>query len=133
LELRARSGGRVSLDAFMRALWERHGRARAGGVGAVERPYTQEDVKGVLAELSGDPAFAHEFFARFIEGREAVDYTTLLAHAGMLLRPADPGRAFAGTLRLRDTEGGPRIAAATPFGSPAYEAGLDRDDVIVSI
>jgi predicted metalloprotease with PDZ domain len=26
-----------------------------------------------------------------------------------------------------------RVGAATPFGAPAYEAGLDREDVIVSL
>jgi S1-C subfamily serine protease len=29
--------------------------------------------------------------------------------------------------------GGARIASSVPFGSPAYDAGLERDDVIMSI
>ena len=38
-----------------------------------------------------------------------------------------------GTLRLQDGAGGDRVGAATPFGAPAYEAGLDREDLIVSL
>ena len=38
-----------------------------------------------------------------------------------------------GLLRLEDGPGGARLNAASPFGSPAYDAGIDRDDVIVSI
>ena len=133
LSLRARSDGRVSLDTFMRALWERHGRVRPGVTGLVERPYTLDDVKAVLAEVAGEATFANEFFARYIEGRDAIDYGPLLTRAGLLWRPASPGRAFAGALRIQDTPTGPRVAAAVPFGSPAYAAGLERDDVIVSV
>ena len=38
-----------------------------------------------------------------------------------------------GAVPLRDAPRGVRVAAAVPFGSPAYAAGLERDDVIVSI
>jgi S1-C subfamily serine protease len=50
-----------------------------------------------------------------------------------VLGRATPGRAFAGNLQLQDVQGRPRVAGASPFGSPAYEAGLDRDDVILAV
>jgi S1-C subfamily serine protease len=62
-----------------------------------------------------------------------VDYESLLARAGLVLRRASPGRAFAGDLPLQDVQGRPRVRSAVPFGSPAYEAGLDRDDVILAV
>jgi predicted metalloprotease with PDZ domain len=62
-----------------------------------------------------------------------VDYTRLLARAGFVLRPAASGRGFIGAIPLRDGTRGVRIAAAVPFGSPAYAAGLERDDMIASI
>jgi predicted metalloprotease with PDZ domain len=102
-------------------------------LGYAESPYTPSDLKSTLAAVSGDPAFASEFFARYIEGRDVVDYAPLLARAGLLMRKTSPGRATAGPLRMQDSARGVRLVAATMAGSPAYEAGLDRDDVITSV
>jgi predicted metalloprotease with PDZ domain len=89
-------------------------------------------LKSALAAVS-DQAFALDFFARYIEGRDAVDYAKLLPGAGFLVRPAAPGRATAGPLRLQDGARGVRVTAAVQSGSPAYAAGLERDDVITSV
>jgi predicted metalloprotease with PDZ domain len=123
----------VTLDDYMRALWETYGRPGGRAPGYVERPYTTADLRDTLASVSGDRAFADDFFARFIQGREIVDYEGLLARAGLVLRREAPGRGFAGPLRLQDMQGRPRVIGAVPFGSPAYAAGLERDDAIVSI
>ena len=133
LMLRDRSDGRVSLDDFMRALWERYGKPGTRVAGYVETPYTSNDLKAVLASVSGDVAFANDFFARYVDGREVVDFQKLVARAGLLWRPVAPGRAYAGTLRIQETQAGARIIEEVPSGSPAYAAGLARDDVIVSI
>ena len=133
LSLRTRTDGRVTLDHFMRELWARHGAPGGRAPGVVDRPYTMDDVRAALATVSGDEAFARDFFRRYIEGRELVDYQGLLARAGIRLQPVAPGRPSAGAMQLLDSASGPRVSAATPFGSPAYEAGLDRDDVIVSL
>ena len=133
LTLRDRTDGQVTLDQYMRALWQQHGRPGGRAPGYVDRPYTVADLKGTLASVSGDARFADDFFARFIQGRDVVNYERLLARAGFVLRLASPGRAFAGQLRLQDVQGRPRVAAAVPFGSPAYQAGLERDDVILEV
>ena len=133
LTLRDRTDGQVTLDHYMRALWETHGKPGGGVPGSVDRPYTKADLKDALASVSGDASFADDFFARFIEGHEVVNYAPLLARAGFLVRPAAPGRAVAGQLRLEDAQGRPRVGGAVPFGSPAYLAGLERDDVILSV
>ena len=132
LALRDRSEGRVTLDDFMRAMWTRFGitAARAGLVAAT---YTMADVKTTLAAVSDDAAFADDFFARYIEGREVVDYARLLSRAGMTLRPTAPGRAFAGAFPLQDASRGARVNDLVPPGSPAYAAGLERGDIIMSI
>lgn len=65
LSLRDRTDGRVSLDDFMRAMWQRFGRP-GGAPGYVEKPYTMDDLRTVLVDVSGDAAFATDFFARFI-------------------------------------------------------------------
>ena len=133
LTLRDRTNGKVTLDTYMRALWQAHGKPGGKAPGYVDRPYTIADLKAALASVSGDAKFAEDFFARYIQGRDVVNYESLLARAGLVLGRASPGRAFAGDLRLQDVQGRPRVAGASPFGSPAYEAGLDRDDVILAV
>jgi len=133
LTLRERTNGAVTLDTYMRALWQAHGKPGGGLPGYVDRPYTMADLRAVLAQVSGDAAFAGAFFSRFIQGREVVDYERLLARAGLLLRHVSPGRAYAGDLQLQDVQGKPRVRGSTSFGSPAYAAGLDRDDVILAV
>ena len=133
LTLRDRTDGAITLDHYMRALWQQFGKPGGTPVGAVARPYTLDDLRTVLGTVAGDAAFADDFFARFILGREVPDYARLLARAGFVLRQVTPGRASMGTLRLQDGNGGVRVSAATPFGSPAYESGLDREDVIASL
>jgi predicted metalloprotease with PDZ domain len=133
LTLRERSGGKVSLDDFMRTMWETFGKPGGRAPGYVDHPYTIADARAVLAAVSGDAAFADDFFARFIQGREVVNYARLLSDAGLVLRPLAAQAGFAGELRLQDSPGGVRIAGAVPFGSPAYEAGLERDDIIVAV
>ena len=133
LMLRDRSDGRVTLDDFMRAMWKGFGTSAATAAGFVGATYTIADLEAALATVSGDPAFADDFFSRYIEGREVVDYERLLSRAGMTLRRAAPGRAFAGAFPLQDASGGARVTELVPPGSPAYVAGLERGDVIVSI
>jgi predicted metalloprotease with PDZ domain len=86
LTLRDRSDGRITLDDFMRALWDKFGRSASRRAGYVEKPYTAADLKATLAEVSGDAAFASQFFASYVEGREVVDYARLLSRAGLILR-----------------------------------------------
>jgi predicted metalloprotease with PDZ domain len=133
LTLRERSNGMVTLDHFMQALWQKHGKPGGKAPGYVDMPYTVADLKATLAAVAGDAAFAEDFFARFIQGHELVNYESLLARAGLVLRLASPGRGFAGQLRLRDVQGRLRVTGAAPLDSPAYRAGLDDDDVILSV
>ena len=133
LTLRERSGGTVTLDDFMRAMWEKFGKPGGHAPGYVDRPYTMTDAKAVLAAVAGDAAFADDFFSRFIQGHEIVDYARLLSDAGLVSRPRAPQAGFAGDLLLQDAPGGVRVAGAVLVGSPAYQAGLERDDVITAI
>lgn len=133
LTLRERGGGKATLDDFMRAMWVKFGKPGGYAPGYVDRPYTIADAKDVLAQVSGDAAFADDFFARYIQGHEVVDYSRLLARAGLVTRPRQPQTGYAGDLRLQDAPNGVRITAPTPVGSPAYHSGLERDDIITAI
>jgi predicted metalloprotease with PDZ domain len=129
LTLRTRTDGRVSLDDYMRAMWRSHGKP-GGRPGYVDRPYTMDDAEARLAEVSGDPAFAREFFAKYVRGREAADYARLLQDAGFVLRLRRPNRASLGNVHFEESGGGVRVAAPPAIGSPAYVAGLDVHDEV---
>ena len=133
LTLRERSGGKTTLDDFMRMLWTRHGRSQAARPGYVATPYTMADLEAALASVAGDTVFADRFFSRFIQGHDVVDYAALLARFGFVMRQAAPATGHAGQLRLQEVQGRPRVISAVPFGSPAYAAGLERDDVILAV
>ena len=123
----------LTLDDYMRFLWERFGRAGGVAPGVVDRPYTLADARAALAELTNDQIFADDFFDRYVEGHDVIDYAPLLERAGLVLQPLAPGRTWLGAPRLRFDGGGARITAPVRFGSPLYDAGVERDDVLVSI
>jgi predicted metalloprotease with PDZ domain len=133
LTLRDRSDGRVTLDDYMRAMWTRFGTSAARSAGLVEATYTVADLKTTLATVADDATFANDFFASYIEGGDVVDYARLVARAGFVLRSTAPERGFAGAIPLQDAPRGARVSELVPAGSPAYAAGLERGDVIVSI
>jgi predicted metalloprotease with PDZ domain len=132
LALRDHTNGRASLDDYMKALWQAHGKPGGPAPGLVAAPYTLRDARDRLAEVS-DRAFADAFFDRHIEGRALPDYRRLLARAGLVLRPARPGRAWIGSAALEPASGGLRLVEAARFGTPLYQAGLDRDDLIEAL
>jgi predicted metalloprotease with PDZ domain len=133
LTLRVRTDSQVTLDDFMRAMWRTHGKPGGPAPGLVGKPYAIADAKARLAEVTKDQAFADDFFRRYIEGTERIDYAALLQHAGFLLRKRNPGAASLGQLRL-DKKGDTMVLVGpTIIGSPAYAAGLDQDDELLSI
>ncbi len=133
LSLRDRTDSRISLDDYMRALWRKFGKPGGPAPGLVARPYTMQDLRDTLAEVSEDKAFADRFFDRFIEGRDVVDYATLLARAGAVLRRRHPGRGWIGNLGLDRDGDGVKIGRLVAPGTPAYTAGLEQDDVISAV
>jgi predicted metalloprotease with PDZ domain len=132
LTLRDRTEGRVTLDDYMKAMWRVHGRPGGSREGYVDRPYTMMDAEARLAEVS-DPAFAREFFSRYIQGHDVADYSKLLMRAGLVLRKQNPGRAWWGNIRFEFRDGGVHIATPPAFDTPIYLSGLDVGDELKQI
>ena len=133
LTLRDRSDGKMTLDDYMRAMWRVHGKPGGSREGYVDRPYTSEDAEARLAEVSGDAAFARDFFDRYVRGREAADYRRLLERAGFVVRKRDAGRAWWGDIKIESRSDGARISALVPANAPAYAAGIDQDDTLLQL
>ena len=132
LSLRDRTNGKVTLDDFMRAMWKTHGKPGGAQPGLVARPYSLADVRDRLAEVSGDRAFADDFYRRYMIGREVVDYARLLQRAGIVLRKRNAGRGWAGDLRAA-ADAANRIGNLQAPGTPVYQANLEQNDTIVDV
>ncbi len=115
----------ITLDTYMQAAWKNFGQP--------EKPYNIPDLENLLATVTKDPAFASDFFRKHIYGKEAADYKTLLAQAGMSLRAANAGKASLGFVSLGFSSNGALLQTSTFVNSPLYRAGLDREDVIQQI
>jgi predicted metalloprotease with PDZ domain len=73
------------------------------------------------------------YFKRYIEGRDVVDYAPLLAKAGMLLRPAAPGRATLGAIAMSYDSTGANIGFPTLEGTAWYRAGIENGDKLIEL
>jgi predicted metalloprotease with PDZ domain len=135
LDLRLRSEFNKTLDDYMRQLWLTHGKP--------EKAYNVADLQNVLAKVT-NPAFAADFFKRYINGTEKNDYAFLLDKAGFMVRKLQAGKAWIGQLggmQMRGRSGQARTAGAenegipvtspTQMGTPLYKAGIDAGDVIL--
>src|SRR3954471_9275957 len=149
LSLRDRSGGKVSLDDYMRAMWLAHGKPGGPSPAIIAKPYTLKDARARLAEVSGDQKFATDFFEKYIEGRELPNYEKLFARVGLMLRKRNPGvgwvglmdQSFGGGGRGRraaapgaggSTAAGVRVPGLVNWGTPAFQAGIEEGDVMTA-
>jgi predicted metalloprotease with PDZ domain len=121
LAIRERFPGK-SLDDWMRAVWHRHA--------DINQPYTLEDLQACLAEATGSLEFAELIFKRHINGREPLDFESLLLPAGLKLQKAHPGKPWIGSDRVEPSSQGVKLVDAALRGSPLYAAGLDQGDEI---
>lgn len=133
LSLRDRSNGTITGDAFMNALWAQFGRPGQKEPGKVSTPYSIDGLKESLAKVSNDRGFANDFFSKFIEGRDVVDYAALLSRAGFVMRKRNAGRAFAGQVNLQPGGSGLRVGSLVPWESALYKAGVAQDDQLLML
>jgi predicted metalloprotease with PDZ domain len=133
LSLRDRSNGKVTADDYMRALWARFGKPGQKEPGRVATPYTIDGLKETLASVSGDRAFANDFFAKYIEGKDVVDYAKLLARAGLIMRKQVQGRPFVGRVPLSPSGSALKVGSLVPWESALYKAGVAQDDQLIEL
>lgn len=124
LDLELRQRFNQSLDTYMQAVWKQFGKT--------EVPYTIDGLQSVLSKLTNDE-FGRSFFSRYIYGHERIDYAPLLAKAGFVVKKANAGQAWIGTVRYTETDKGLQISSNTLLGTPLYDAGLDIDDLVTAL
>ncbi len=116
LTLRTRYEG-VTLDDFMRRLWQEYGKT--------ETPYRLPDLQRILGEVTDDPAFAKSFFDESVYDSKLPDLSELLAGMGIKLEPSYPNRPGFYGLRL-DYQGEKGAVVQGPVleNNPLHAAGL---------
>ncbi|WP_228466928.1 M61 family metallopeptidase [Adhaeribacter swui] len=124
LELRQKFKN-LTLDNYMQALWQTYGKP--------EKPYTLTDLQNSLATVTRDEAFARNFFQNHIFGKTLTDYKNLLKAAGLELRKSLPGKASLGLVPIAFPDEKATLTNFTFVGSPLYQAGLDKQDVILRL
>jgi predicted metalloprotease with PDZ domain len=132
LAVRARTGGRASLDDAMRAMWQRYGRdfyAPGGGPGPNQSGLPEDGFAPLLEEATGVPLGRQ--LARWVDGTDELPLARLLAPFGLTLSlsAADP----APSLGIRTAQRGGDFTIATAYtGGAAQRAGLSAGDVLVA-
>lgn len=122
LDLSLREKG-LNLDDFMKLVW--------GTYGKTEIPYSIENLNKSLNSYAGEE-FGDNFFNNFIYKSDMPKYAELLNAVGVILSQEPNSAYFGAAVAITDDLNG-KIQANTKIGSPAYKAGLDKDDIITSI
>ena len=130
LSLRQRSGGKVTLDDYMRAMWRVHGKPAGGArlrrtavhargrAGAPRRGLRSRVCRRFLQPLHRRPRGA---------GLRASSSTPPASWSASAVRTAWTGAAIDASGRVTALRG------MMDWGSPAFEAGLEHDDVLISV
>jgi predicted metalloprotease with PDZ domain len=125
LEIRKRSAGARSLDDVMRHLYTEFYKK--------DRNYTPADFQRVAETMAGSSL--EELFAKYVRGREELNYDLALAAAGLRLETGNSVSAVLKPYLGADlAEESDRLMVKRVYaGSPAYEQGLNTGDQIVAV
>ncbi len=124
LDLELRWYFKSSLDEYMQLLWQKHGKS--------ETPYTVADLQNILGQLTKNATFSDVFFKKYVYGHDAIDFKRLLVPAGFVVKKIKEGKAWMGG-RFVNTDEGVKVEQNTTKEAPAYEAGLDIEDIVLKL
>ena len=124
LRIRDLTDGERSLDDVMRYLWKEyylHGRG-----------YPEDGFQRAVETVAGQ-GFG-EFFSRYVDGTDELPYDSTLAVVGLTARKDPDSTRPAATLGLTTRAEGERLIVGNIRpASPALEAGIMRNDVLISL
>ena len=124
LDLEMQSRFHKTIDIYMQAMWKRFGKS--------EIPYTIATMQETLATVT-DVEFAEEFFSKYINGHEPINYASLLEKLGYNLKNNNEGKPAIGINTRINDQGKFVITSNTTKGTAAYEAGLDINDELIKL
>ncbi len=113
----------LNLDDYMKFVWQTYGQK--------ETSYTVEDLHKMLNKYAG-PDFGNQFFGNYVYKSDMPNYAPLFKSVGVVLKQDSTKPFFGASVSIKD-DGTALIDRNVPIGSPAYKAGLENGDVIISI
>ena len=113
----------LNLDDYMKLVWDAFGKN--------EIPYTINDLHDILNKYASK-SFGDFFFNSFIYNSEMPDFNSLFASVGIVLKQNTQQPYFGASVGISN-DGKAIIQRNTKMNGPAYNAGLDKGDVIASI
>ncbi|MFQ5640827.1 MAG: PDZ domain-containing protein [bacterium] len=124
LEIRQRTKNKKSLKNVMRYLNKNYARKKRG--------VPEDGLEKTVREIAG--AGFEKIFSDYVYGTVEIDFNRFLAHAGLELitKQDEKGPRVSLGIDISDDEKETRIENVMP-GSPAAEAGLDIEDVLLAI
>lgn len=127
LSIRAKTGGKKSLDDVMRTLWQRYGRDFYNGAG---RGVTPAEVEAIFDEISGGRF--KPFFDKYIRGTEDLPLAKMLAPFG--IKYSDERKSSKPSLDATlGKDGNDCKLSAVHENGAAHQAGLSAGDILVAI
>ena len=127
LTIRAKTGGKRSLDDIMRALWQRYGRDFYHGKA---RGVTPEEAEALFEQVSG--VKLKSFFDKYIRGTDDVPLAKLLQPFGVSYKDERKSAKPSMDVNL-GREGADCKLTAVHDGGAAQQAGLSANDLLVAI
>ena len=123
VEIRGRSNGKHSMDDVFRELNAEFAKKN--------RNFTPADFKRICEKYAGSSL--GDFFAKYVEGREEIDYDSTLNRIGLQLVTHNANLPQIPFFGADITQAGERLNVARVFaGSPAQDGGLNFNDQIVA-
>lgn len=114
----------ITLDDYMRYLWKNFGQP--------EKPYQIADLQQALAAVTGNAEFARQFFTHYIYQSQLPDFPALFAKFGVEMVPKDTTAVWFGSVNFKFEEA-PVLQGNAIKGTPLYEAGVDKGDVVLDV
>jgi predicted metalloprotease with PDZ domain len=127
LSIRAKTGGKKSLDDVMRALWQRYGRDFYNGGG---RGVTPAEAEALFDEISGGRF--KPFFDKYIRGTEDLPLAKLLAPFGVKFNDERKSAKPSFDANLGRDGNDCKLSAVHENGA-AHRAGLSAGDILIAI
>lgn len=109
---------RLNLDDYFKKVWGKYGKK--------EIPYTIKDLHETLNEYAGK-SFGDSFFNRYIYDSKMPDYKSLFSKVGLKVSQESDAGYFGASVNKST------IGNNTLIGAPAYNAGLEKGDVITKV
>ncbi len=113
----------LNLDDYLKMVWQHYGKN--------EMPYTIEDLHQSLNKYAGK-IFGDLFFNSYIYNSEMPDFKTLFESVGVTIQQNTNEPYFGASVGISE-QGTAIIQRNTPMNRAAYNAGLEKGDVITSI